>query len=351
MENKSQKENLLEMLLDESSNAHKTEETAYKEEEIFKKHEPKRKNIALVFAMMLSTLTGAGIVFSFTSGGTKKPDYEISETKNFDEFKKGRISGDLKSAMNKEEKKTIEPPPVEMASSPVAVKPKPKMSSGGKNRIKDEEILENYALAFDPAGSDSGGTRAARRHFVPGGTASKGGVFIKEKKENNQGGKSLDLHDIKVKVRLEFSIRSTAASTVVAVVIEESGKIPKGAKFYGTASGYVNKRTQIKFNKLISEGEEFSVTGFAISGKDPGIESEVTDIAKENIDASVKQGITQTTANVVAKYAGAGGSVAGDAATSAAHPAAAEIKKQQEANKMTQEYRVPAGTAFFIYLE
>jgi hypothetical protein len=348
--NKNSKENnILNILLEEAEKTEKNDENSKLEEKIFEKHTSGKKGMMFLFAIMFSALLGAGIAFSLISKN-QNTESDTPEINNFDEFKRGRISGSLRSAMNKNEKNEVA---VEMpVVKPKEEKAATKSYQGGKNRIKDEEILAKYAQAVDPASSDNiAGTRSGRRHFVPGGSSAQGGVFIKGQSGSSKGKKALNISDIKIKVRLEFSIRSTASSTIVAVVTEENGKIPKGAKFYGSASGYVNKRTQIRFSKLIVNGEEFSIKGFAISGRDPGIESEVTDIAKENIDSSVKQGIAQTAANVVAKYAGVAGNITGDAASNTVDPASAEIKKQQETNKMTQEYRVPAGTTFFIYLE
>jgi hypothetical protein len=180
----------------------------------------------------------------------------------------------------------------------------------------------------------------------------KGGVYFRgQKNTSEKSDNKFKLHNTKVKVKLEFSIRSTAVSTVVAIVKDGSEKIPKGAKFYGRASGYANKRTQIKFSRLVIGEKDYQVKGFAISGRDPGIESEVTDISKENIDSSIKQGLVKTVSGIAQKYAGVAGNVAGSAASNTVAPASQEMNRQQEANKMTQEYRVPAGTAFFIYLE
>lgn len=349
MDENNKENNALASLLDETEKILFECDNLTAEEKSVKQHNRKKNGIVILFSVMFSTLLGAGIALSFVNK-EKSVEPVVPEVKNFDEFKRGRISGSLRSAMNKNEKneEELELPVVKPEKEKVRIN----NYQGGKNRIKDEEILEKYATAVDPASSENiAGTRSGRRHFVPGGSSLQGGVFIKGGESVKGRGKTLDISDIKIKVRLEFSIRSTAASTIVAVVTEESGKIPKGAKFYGSASGYVNKRTQIRFNKLISNGEEFSIKGFAISGRDPGIESEVTDIAKENIDSSVKQGIAQVAANVVTKYAGVAGNVTGDAAANTVEPASSEMKKQQEANKMTQEYRVPAGTAFFIYLE
>jgi len=349
MSEKNKENNALNILLDETENIGSECDNHTAEEKSVYRHNRKKNGIVILFSIMFSALLGAGIALSFVNK-EKSIEESAPEINNFDEFKRGRISGSLRSAMNTNEKKEdkLELPAVKTDTEKVRIN----NYQGGKNRIKDEEILEKYATAVDPANSENiAGTRSGRRHFVPGGSSSQGGVFIKGGSKNKENGKTLDISDIKIKVRLEFSIRSTAASTIVAVTTEDHDRIPKGSEFYGSASGYVNKRTQIMFNKLIVNGVEFSIKGFAISGRDPGIESEVTDIAKENIDSSVKQGITQTAANVVAKYAGVAGNVTGEAASNTVDPASAEIKKQQEANKMTQEYRVPAGTSFFIYLE
>ncbi|HSW59753.1 MAG TPA: hypothetical protein VLJ60_03085, partial [bacterium] len=287
MNNKNKENNILLTLLDEDQDIKNNSENHIAEEKIMEKHRSGRNNMAVIFIIMSLALLGAGIALSFIPKDKNETATTHPEINNFDEFKRGRISGSLKSAMNTNEKKEEE------IDLPVVKPEKEKVRinnyQGGKNRLKDEEILAKYADAVDPAGSDSSsGTRSGRRHFVPGGSSAQGGVFIKGGEPDKGGGKTLDISDIKIKVRLEFSIRSTAASTIVAVVTEENDKIPKGAKFYGSASGYVNKRTQIRFNKLVSNGEEFSIKGFAISGHDPGIESEVTDIARENIDSSVK---------------------------------------------------------------
>ena len=275
---------------------------------------------------------------------------ENTETKftDFSELARGRVVGDIKSAMNAKHKKNFETAAEEnRAEVPVkAAAPKKR----NKNEEKDREILEAYAKMSDAAAS--GGTQAVRkRHFVPGGENSGGGVFVKGKKEGRKKENLFALHDVKVKVKLDFSIRSTAQSTVVATVLEEIGEIPKGAKFYGSAKSFVNKRTQLAFSKLIIGSDEFSVKGFAVSGKDPGIESEVTDIADENIKSEVKQGITKTAGTILTGLAGSVGSTAGATAANTVNPAAAELSKQEEANKMRQEYRVPAGTSFFVYLE
>lgn len=331
----------------------------------FEKEKRKRSTTMTVIIIAFVLLIGAGIAMSVLAKMfDEKPKETEEPIPDYSAFKKGRVSN-ISNAMNKteetemKEQKIPEPEKKDekkvQSGGTVSSVNKNSSSGGGysKNAEKDREILDKYAEMEDPANSGGPGTvSAGRQYFVPGGSQQKGGVYFKRKTAGeNTGEKNLQIHNAKIKVKLEFSIRSTAASTVVAIVKEGTDKIPAGAKFYGRATGYVNKRTQLAFSKLIIGSDEYTVKGFAISGRDPGIESEVTDISKENIDSSIKQGVVQTIANVANKYAGVAGGVAGDAATNTVDPASEEVKKQQEANKMTQEYRVPAGTSFFIYLE
>jgi len=314
------------------------------------KENHQKRSIIVVLSVLIIFLVLVGIASQMFSGKKpqKKKSHEIAM--DFDKYRRGRLTGDIRSAMNTPERnENLRDKPVKEKK-----KPKRKIQTFGKNAQKDADILKKYAEAVDPAAKNEVliNSRGGRRHFLPGGREHKGGVYFRDRKKNKKDkNKNFKLHNTKIKVKLEFSIRSTAASTVIAVVKATSGKIPKGAKFYGKASGYVNKRTQIRFSKLVIGETKYQVTGFAISGRDPGIESEVTDISKKNIDSSIKQGLVKTASGIAQRYAGVAGNVAGSAASNTVAPTSQEMQKQQEANKMTQEYRVPAGTAFFIYLE
>ena len=338
----------LEMLAEERKN---TDLPPVSEENQPVKYDGTRRKItfyAVLFALI-------AVMFVFTTvafGGGEKRGKEVRDEVKFNDFSeltRGRVVGDIKSAMNNPKSSKNYTPESEkkyVKAPNDAALPKKK----NKNEEKDREILEAYAKLSDAAAS--GGVQPGRkRRFVPGGEGKGGGVVIKGKKEVGGKDNLFALHDVKVKVKLDFSIRSTAQSTVVATVLEEIGEIPKGAKFYGAAKSFVNKRTQLSFSKLIIGTDEFSVKGFAVSGKDPGIESEVTDISGENIKSEVKQGFTKTAGAVVTRLAGSVGSTAGTTAANTVNPAADEMAKQEEANKMRQEYRVPAGTSFFVYLE
>ena len=319
-------------------------------EEHSDKYAALRRKVTLAAFLSILFLILAIFSIALFKGENKSRKDENSEPKfnDFSELARGRVVGDIKSAMNARHKKNFEAGSEEKHAEVPAKAATAKKRN--KNGEKDREILEAYAKMSDAAAS--GGTQAVRkRHFVPGGESSGGGVFVKGKKDGTKKENLFALHDVKVKVKLDFSIRSTAQATVVATVLEETGEIPKGAKFYGSAKSFVNKRTQLAFSKLIIGSDEFSVKGFAVSGKDPGIESEVTDIADENIKSEVKQGITKTAGTILTGLAGSVGSTAGTTAANTVNPATAELAKQEEANKMRQEYRVPAGTSFFVYLE
>ena len=323
---------------------------SFKHEENGDKYAALRRKVTF-YAVLLS-LAAVMLVFTALAFGGGKREKERAEEVRFNDFSelaRGRVTGDIKSAMNNPKSKknhNVETEEKRTKAPTDAALPKKK----NKNEEKDREILEAYAKMSDAAASGSTQT-ARKRRFVPGGESSGGGVFVKGKKEIRGKDNIFALHDVKVKVKLDFSIRSTAQSTVVATVLEETGEIPKGARFYGSARSFVNKRTQLAFSKLIIGADEFSVKGFAVSGKDPGIESEVTDIADENIKSEVKQGITKTAGTILTGLAGSVGSTAGTTAANTVHPATNELAKQEEPNKMRQEYRVPAGTSFFVYLE
>ena len=337
----------LEMLAQERKNA---DLPPVQTEERQEKYERSRRKVTF-FALLLS-LIALMLIFTaliFSGGKRDKAVHDEVKLNDFSELLRGRVVGDIKSAMNvpKSQKKSsneADENRVEAAPQKAATKKR------NKNEEKDREILEAYAKMSDAAAAD-GHTGGRKRRFVPGGESQGGGVFVKGRKDAGKKENMFALHDVKVKVKLDFSIRSTAQSTVVATVLEEVGEIPKGAKFYGTAKSFVNKRTQLAFSKLMIGSDEFSVKGFAVSGKDPGIESEVTDISDENIKSEVKQGISKTAGTVLTGLAGSIGSTAGTTAANTVNPAAAEIARQEEANKMKQEYRVPAGTSFFVYLE
>jgi hypothetical protein len=97
-------------------------------------------------------------------------------------------------------------------------------------------------------------------------------------------------------------------------------------------------------------GNRTTVEGFAISGKDPGIPSEVTDISS-NVNKTVHAGAIKSVTSVAAGVVGGLGGGAASVANNMISPAGHEVASQKESAKMRQEFRVPAGTVFYIYLE
>lgn len=354
MKEKAEKKSYLEILAEESENGKffSGEETP----DISGQGGNQRKRIVFASVVLLIAFVAVisvSLVFQKENRRKNAEDAEEIKITDFDELARGRLSGNIRSAMNTA-KGTNGFEPDRENSTGEKVKPSKNVdrrkSLKNKNEEKDREIIESYAKLSDAA--EFGGTsKGIRRRFVPGGENAGGGVFVKKSAEKTKTKDVFALHDVKIKAKLDFSIRSTAQSTVVASVTEGIDGIPKGAKFYGTPRSFVNKRTQLYFSKLIIGSDEFSVKGFAVSGKDPGIESEVTDISGENIKSEVKQGLSKTAGAIVSKLAGSAGNIAGTAAGNTIGPASSEMEKQEEANKMKQEYRVPAGTSFFVYLE
>lgn len=319
----------------------------------FEKHGKKRSSLIISFIVLFSVIIIAGIAVSLSDTSIKRPvDEEPIE--DFEKYNKNKV-GNVESALNKGDDKKLK----EQKRPLIAKKKKTKNRSSGsgkkrsggknKNTVKDEEILNKYS------GSNAGAgvVRATRKGFKPGGSEKGGGVYIKGRSSDDgkETSKKFIHKNFKIKVKLQFSIRSTAATTVVAVVTQGNDQVPEGSKFYGNASGYVNNRTQIRFKTLLTAGQEFSVTGFAISGKDPGIPSEVTDVSNANIKAGVKQGVGNTASNILKNVTSRLSGGVADASSNTTEPVNEEYQKQEEANKMKQEYRVPAGTSFYIYLE
>ena len=320
----------------------------------------KQKRIVIALLAVFSGLIAISLLAELKPSENQKENHADTDSNDlFESFARERLSGSLRSAMNQDKRREISE---QNGKQEETKRKKNQASGGGKNQKKDEEILLKYAEMSDAAADSpvqkneaQPSARSARRSFLPGsGEEMKrhGGITIKGSgsAESNERNK-LDMHDTRVKVRLDFSILSTAPSTVVATVIEENEAIPANSKFYGKAVRFINKRTQISFSELLIGSKKVNVKGFAVSGKDPGVESEITDIASQNINLSVRQGAARTLANTALNIASAIGGGVADAAGNTVNPAASELNRQEEANRMTQEYRVPAGKTFFVYLE
>ena len=137
MNEKNKENNTLAALLDEPENIVGEYDNRHAEEKSAEKYSRKKNGIVILFSIMFSTLLGAGITLSFISN-EKKIEPDIPEVNNFDEFKRGRISGSLRSAMNSvgNNENEIDTSVIK----PQQKKAKINFNQDGKNKQKDAEI-------------------------------------------------------------------------------------------------------------------------------------------------------------------------------------------------------------------
>lgn len=231
-------------------------------------------------------------------------------------------------------------------------------SSGGpsgSNFEKDRDIIEQYKN-IDPAaaaaGNPEGGSslRYRPRPFSAGSTSdTKGGVYYTNRPDA-KGGKedtgALPLHDVQVQSRLKFSIRSSASNQITAVSDADLEGLPAGSIFYGSGS-FSNKRTYVQFNKVRVGDREYSIKGYAVSGKDPGIASEVIEI-ENNAKITFTSGVTDAAGKVLDNLVS---TATGGTTSGIVSGTAGEVKDKNEQERARYEYRVGAGTGFIIYIE
>lgn len=228
-------------------------------------------------------------------------------------------------------------------------------ASGGpsKNFEKDKDIIEQYK-DINPAaaaGGAEGGTslRYRPRPFAAGsGNDTKGGVTYTNQPNIKSGGDTgeFPLHDVQVRARLKFSIRSSASNQITAVSDVDMDGLPAGAIFYGSGS-FSNKRTYVQFNKVRSGDREYSIKAYAVSGKDPGIASEVIEI-ENNAKITFTSGVTDAAGKVLDNLAS---TATGGATSGIVNGTAGEVKDKNEQERARYEYRVGAGTGFIVYIE
>ncbi len=356
-----------------------------------KRFEARRRQVGF---LIVAAVAVVGIVagFFFFKGDDKKNQTEQEDILN--QFTKGQLKNtdDLNMRINKNKPEKIVPgasqplPGAATASEPTPsaeteasgaarrlTPPKTPVSgadSRGSNFHKDQEIIAKYE-EINPAAAAAGSgrtdgvavpppwgssllpsaaagspapvnNRAARTVFIPGSrAASHEAPSTIEKKEN------FGLHDVKLKAKLLFAVRSSSSSKIVAEALEAAGNIPIGAKFYGSAS-FANNRVYVSFDEVSIGGNKTAIQGTAIQGSDPGLSAEVIEISNQNQAANFAIGATKTAAQALSE---AGSSIAGGAVGNMIEPHAQDIQKDKEASKMTVEYRVPAKTPFFIYFE
>lgn len=222
-------------------------------------------------------------------------------------------------------------------------KPKKRTPKSSFNSRKDEEILMKYAAVRDGSVAENTSLRRGRSN-----ARKQGGVFLLGKKSLVK--KKSALHNVKIKVKLALSIRSSSRAPVIAEVVSDGEQIAKGTKFIGTPTAFSNGRTQVRFSEMRLNGLRTTMRGFAISGKDPGIPSDVTDISS-NINKTVSSGAIKSVTAIAAGVVGGLSGTASTASNNMISPAGNEVADQKQSNKMQQEFRVPAGTVFHIYVE
>lgn len=219
-------------------------------------------------------------------------------------------------------------------------------SSGGgysKNTEKDRDILDKYAN-INPEAAAEGGTGSQQRLMNVPARSGQGGLNIISSKSDEV--KKASYYNLELKAVLSFGVRSSSGTNVVATVKESKGIFSEGAIFYGTAS-FNNKRTFVQFTHAIVDDKKIELEGNAMMGKDPGIPSEVSEIASENANSSLKAGVLGATGTVADN---ALARVTGGATAGVLQNPTADLQEQQEQQKKQYEYFVPAKTVFTIYV-
>lgn len=226
-------------------------------------------------------------------------------------------------------------------------RPRSAASGGGHNAKKDEEILKQYS-EIDPGAAASGsaghGAGLAKLNALPQRQGGGGLNIVGAKNAEKQ--EKASYYNLELKAKLKFGVRSSGGNSVVATINEAKGDFPEGAIFYGEAT-FNNKRTFVRFTHAQAGERKIVLDGRAMMGKDPGLPSEVTEIAGQNAESSLKAGtigvVGQVADNTLAN-------VTQGATRGVLNESTKDLQKQQEEQKKQYEYFVPAGTVFTIYV-
>ncbi|MDX9801787.1 MAG: hypothetical protein RBT69_10680 [Spirochaetia bacterium] len=213
----------------------------------------------------------------------------------------------------------------------------------GANCQKDRDILDKYA-DINPELAAEGGTASRQGLLNVPARTGQGGLNIIS--SGAAVPKKASYFNLELRAVLKFGVRSSSGTNVVAIVKESKGKFPEGAIFYGTAS-FNNKRTFINFTHAIVNDEKIELEGNAMMGKDPGIPSEVSEIAADNANSSLKSGVLGAAGKVADN---ALSRVTGGATDGVLSSPTSDLQEKQEQQKKQYEYFVPAKTAFIIYV-
>lgn len=220
-------------------------------------------------------------------------------------------------------------------------------SGSSFNAKKDEEILRQYS-EIDPAAASgesiSASNKLARLNALPQRQGGGGLNVIGSKNDENTAKKSY--YNLELKARLKFGVRSSGGNSVVATISEAKGDFPEETIFYGEAS-FNNKRTFVRFTHAQAGERKIMLDGRAMTGKDPGLPSEVSEIAGQNAESSLKAGAIGVAGQVADNTLA---NVTQGVTRGVLNDSTKDLQKQQEEQKKQYEYFVPAGTVFTIYV-
>ncbi|HQO92580.1 MAG TPA: hypothetical protein PLX56_09660, partial [bacterium] len=297
------------------------------------------------------------LIVMFVPENSKKSKKDDADSKriNTDEVlreMKQYSSDDLRRQQERKtrEDHTEQPIPSSNAVNTAADPRRTPSSSGtgghSKNAQKDEEILAKYENVDPSAASGESSPGGLSKLSSLPARSGKGGLNIISSKESENKDEKLNYFNIELKAALKFGIRSSGGTSVVAVLKESKGEFPEGTVFYGNAT-FNNRRTFVNFTHAVVDDRKILLDGRAMMGKDPGIPSEVTEIAGDNANASLKSGALGVTGKVAdnALSRVTGGTTAG-----VLSEPTADLQKQQEQEKKQYDYYVPANTVFTIYV-
>ena len=268
---------------------------------------------------------------------------EVKEKEDDKVLSERKINAEMLANLKKEEE-----PKTEELLKNVRQKPENKKTTytarRGSNYNKDKDIINKYKEVNPNAASDTAPVSAMFAN-IPKRKNVKGGLNIIEtdKKEVTE---KKTAYNLELKVYLKKGVRSSANSRVVAILKEAKEKFPQGTIFYGTAS-FNNKRTYINFTEANIKGEMIKISGEAMTGKDPGIPSEITEISDKNASASLKSGAVGLAGKIAdnALSNATGGTTSGTLSNSTN-----DLQGRYDKDKLQYEYFVAAQTPFTIYL-
>ncbi|HPS31745.1 MAG TPA: hypothetical protein PLZ43_15930 [bacterium] len=330
-----------------------TEESFKPSKTFDKKKKVMQGAVIITAALMLLAII---IVPEFKKNKKVKETAVISETDKIIEEMKEYSADDLKKKREREAREETAEIPIKKDEDEKNESVKKSGTGGrkhtqgtgecsGPNCMKDKEILDKYASVNPDAASGGMAGGSGGLMNIPARQGTKGGLNILGKSAGEAKAKA-KYYNLTIKAALQFGVRSSGGSNVVAVLKESKGDFPEGTVFYGTAT-FSNKRTYVNFSHAIVNDEKIPLEGKAMQGADPGIPSEVTEIAADNANSSLKSGALGAVGKVADN---ALSRVTAGATEGVLSEPTSDLQKQEEKEKKQFEYFVPAKTTFTIYI-